>query len=69
MRHPPTANTKHPATVRRMADAIVQTTEGRGSCTIADLRHAGFTTDEIARHGDAARDAAAERLRHFAEAA
>ncbi|WP_431856630.1 hypothetical protein [Azospirillum sp.] len=69
MRHAPTAKTKHPAIVRRMADAIVQATEGRGSCSIADLRNAGFTTDEITQHGEAARDAAAERLRHFAEAA
>lgn len=69
MRHPSSARTKAPAIVRRMADHIRRLTEGKGTCTSDDLRNAGFTSGEIAAHGNAARDLAAEQLRHLDVAA
>ncbi len=69
MRHPSSARTKAPAIVRRMADHITRLTEGNGTCTVDDLRNAGFTAGEITMHGNAARDLAAERLRHLDVAA
>ena len=65
MRHPSSARTKAPAIVRRMAGHIVRLTEGNGTCTSDDLRNAGFTAGEISAHGHAARDLAAEQLRHL----
>lgn len=65
MRHPSSASTKHPAIVRRMADHIVRLTEGNGTCSTDDLARCGFTTGQIAAHGSAARNLAAERLRHL----
>lgn len=65
---PNTAVTRHTVIVRRMASFIVEVTEAFGTCTEADLSRR-FTAAEVRENIAAARDAAAERLRHVAPAA
>jgi hypothetical protein len=62
MTRTPVSSPASPSVARRMATVMVARTTAAGACTEDDLRRAGFSRADLARHADAARALASRDL-------